>query len=70
MISGVMKAEKCAVKELHINFINNRKIKEVNNLYLKHKYSTDVITFPYSDNKKAIDGEILFDRRKGKCKNV
>jgi len=54
-----MKGEKCAISELDINFVNNRKIKDVNSKYLKHNFATDILTFPYAEDKKAIEGEIV-----------
>lgn len=44
---------------LELNFINSEKIREINRQYLSHDYSTDIITFNYSDDKKLIDGEIF-----------
>jgi probable rRNA maturation factor len=44
---------------LDINFISGKAIQKVNKDFLKHDYSTDVITFNYSGNYKDLDGEIL-----------
>ena len=48
-----------SIASLEINFVNVNKIRKINSKYLKHKYSTDIITFNYSDYKKEIDGEIF-----------
>lgn len=50
---------KFIIKNLEITFVNSEKIKFINNQYLKHNYSTDVITFNYSNNINEIDGEIV-----------
>lgn len=44
---------------LELNFINSEKITEINKQYLSHDYSTDIITFNYSNDTKQIDGEIF-----------
>lgn len=48
-----------SIKSLEINFINSEAIKEINNKFLSHDYSTDIITFDYSENQNFIDGEIF-----------
>lgn len=47
------------IHSLYINFIDSEKIKELNKVYLKHNYSTDVISFNYSDSNDELDGEIF-----------
>lgn len=44
---------------LEINFISGYEIHSLNKNYLKHNYTTDIITFSYSSDKKLIDGEIF-----------
>jgi probable rRNA maturation factor len=58
-VSTVMDGEDCVLSELTVNFIDDRTIKKINNNYLKHNYFTDIITFPYNDNKTSIEGEIF-----------
>lgn len=48
-----------SIKSLEINFINSEAIKEINNKFLSHDYSTDIITFNYSETQNMIDGEIF-----------
>lgn len=43
---------------MQINFVNSKEITYINRKYLKHNYSTDIITFNYSETKSGIDGEI------------
>lgn len=47
------------IESLFINFIDSEKIKRINKEFLQHDYSTDVITFNYSENDDAVDGEIF-----------
>lgn len=58
-VSSVMEGEDCVLNDLTVNFVDDRSIKKINNSYLKHNYFTDIITFPYNDNKSEIDGEIF-----------
>ncbi len=50
---------KFTIQSLYINFIDSEKIKEINKKYLKHNYSTDVISFNYSGSNDELDGEIF-----------
>lgn len=47
------------LNHLDISFVNYDEMIMINKKYLNHNYSTDVITFNYSDNTKLIDGEII-----------
>lgn len=59
LISRVFKTEKTRLNSLEINLVNDNKIRQINRKYLGHDYSTDIITFPYTNEKKNIEGEIL-----------
>lgn len=48
-----------SIKSLEINFINSEAMKEINKKFLSHDYSTDILTFNYSESKNIIDGEIF-----------
>ncbi|MCL6494958.1 MAG: rRNA maturation RNase YbeY [Ignavibacterium sp.] len=48
-----------SLRSLEINFIDSETIKEINKKFLSHDYSTDIITFNYSDAQNIIDGEIF-----------
>lgn len=48
-----------SISSLPINFISSGEITTINKKYLKHNYSTDIITFNYSGDTKNIDGEIF-----------
>jgi probable rRNA maturation factor len=47
------------VKDLEINFVDEKLIKDINIRYLKHDYSTDIITFNYSQDNSILEGEIF-----------
>jgi rRNA maturation RNase YbeY len=47
------------VSNIEINFISGEDIHAINKSYLKHDYTTDIITFNYSDSLQQIDGEIF-----------
>ena len=48
-----------SINALEISFVNTSQMIEVNINYLKHNYSTDIVTFQYSKDKNNIDGEII-----------
>ena len=54
-----MYGEDCRFNEIIVNFVGNKSIKKINNDYLKHNYFTDIITFPYNDKRKQIEGELF-----------
>jgi rRNA maturation RNase YbeY len=39
--------------------VNSEEILEINKNYLKHFYTTDIITFNYSGDNKNLEGEIF-----------
>ena len=46
------------ISSLIINFVSAAKITEINKRFLNHNYSTDIITFSYSEVPKNLDSEI------------
>ncbi len=44
---------------LEINFVSSETIVAVNRKFLKHNYSTDIITFDYSTERNNLDVEIF-----------
>ena len=44
-----------SIKNIDINFVNNEVIKQINIDYLKHNYTTDIITFNYDGNNKILN---------------
>lgn len=47
------------IESLEINFVSKDEIHNLNKQFLKHDYSTDIITFDYSQNKQILDGELF-----------
>ncbi len=47
-----------SISYLLINFVPSNLIIQINNEFLNHNHSTDIITFNYSKKKKIIDSEI------------
>lgn len=54
-----MDGEDCKINEILVNFVENKAIKKINKDFLKHNYNTDIITFPYNDKRKQIEGELF-----------
>jgi len=66
LISSLKKEFKVTLSFLSISFINTTELREINRVYMKHNYETDVITFNYSKKLKDIDGEILISYEEAK----
>lgn len=47
------------VDSLELNFVNDKQILIINKKYLGHNFTTDVISFDYSDESNSFDGEIF-----------
>lgn len=54
-----MNGEKSHLYELTINFTDNKEIRKINKKYLNHNFFTDIITFPYNNDRNSIEGEIF-----------
>ncbi|MEW6701746.1 MAG: rRNA maturation RNase YbeY [Bacteroidota bacterium] len=48
-----------SVNSLEFNFVSSETIAGINKKYLEHNFSTDIITFDYSNEKNNLDGEIF-----------
>jgi probable rRNA maturation factor len=60
VIVGYLKNElDFCINEVNINFISSEQIIRINDKYLKHNNSTDIITFNYSGNNHDLEGEIF-----------
>jgi len=51
------------ISSLNINFISSAEITQINKKYLRHNYSTDIITFNYSGSNDFIEGEIFISEK-------
>ncbi len=59
-LSGIVSNnEKRNFLELEVVFVDDEKIKELNLRYLGHDYVTDIITFPYHEEKEPIEGTLF-----------
>ena len=57
---SVLKEElKFELESISINFLTEEQIIPINNSFLGHNYSTDIITFNYSGENYTLDGEIF-----------
>lgn len=54
LIDFVSSNEGVTISKLLYNFVSKTKITEINKTHLSHSYSTDVITFDYSDGNKIV----------------
>lgn len=60
LIADVIKLLSVELKNIEVNFISDSRMIEMNNKYLSHNYSTDIITFDYSDDSQ-IDTELFIN---------
>jgi rRNA maturation RNase YbeY len=65
-IENIFIKEKRAIKELNFIFCNNREIKALNKRYLKHNYSTDILTFDFSKNDEATVSDVFISQEQVK----
>ena len=59
LISELKNELKFEIESISINFVTSEEIIPINKTYLKHDYSTDIITFNYSGENYTLDGEIF-----------
>ncbi len=59
LVSSLKKELNLQIDSLMINFVTTSEITELNEKYLDHYFSTDIITFDYSEDRNEIDGEIF-----------
>jgi rRNA maturation RNase YbeY len=59
LVGSLKKELNLQIDFLVINFVTTQEITELNEKYLNHSYSTDIITFDYSESRNEIDGEIF-----------
>jgi probable rRNA maturation factor len=56
---SVLRTEKRRTADLGVIFINDRRMRALNAEFLRHYYTTDVLSFPLSDRHAAcLEGEI------------
>ena len=57
-IKSVIEAQGFSLVDLNYVFCSDNYLLGINQSYLNHNYFTDIITFDYSGQRKAIQGEI------------
>lgn len=58
LTAALIKKLNLKLVSLIINFVDPDYIRKINKQYLNHDYSTDILTFNYSENLHIIDAEI------------
>jgi rRNA maturation RNase YbeY len=57
----VFKREGRAQTECSLVFINDKRMTAMNGKYLNHWYATDVLSFPYDEDRDTIFGEVYIN---------
>jgi probable rRNA maturation factor len=70
LLNKLRKELNFCISSLPINFISSDEITIINQKYLKHNYSTDIITFNYSGNREDLDGEIFISYEDAKTNSI
>ena len=58
MVRRVLRGEGKSNAEINIIIVNNRAMRTLNSTYLRHQYTTDVLSFPLDESKKHLEGEV------------
>jgi probable rRNA maturation factor len=56
---AVIEGEGVAACKVTLAFVDSPHIHRLNKQFLNHDEPTDVLTFPYSDSKKSLEGEVV-----------
>ncbi len=59
IVKNILDILSLKLESLEINLLDSEQIHKINVNYLQHDYSTDIITFNYSDEITKLDGEIF-----------
>lgn len=57
-VANLQKDLHFSIENLSINFVSDDEILAINTEFLKHEYTTDIITFNYEEDTENLDGEI------------
>jgi probable rRNA maturation factor len=58
LLRRVLKGEAVDAATISVIFVDDRRMIKLNTEYLNHTYTTDVLSFPLSDEEKIVDGEV------------
>jgi probable rRNA maturation factor len=61
----VLRGEGVTSSEISVAFVDSGTIRQLNQRYLKHDEPTDVLSFPLSDSKKKLLGELVIGAEVG-----
>jgi len=50
---------KFAIASIHVSFVDKKEILDLNEKFLQHHFTTDILTFNYSGSTTNLDGEII-----------
>ena len=53
-LNTIAKSEGYKIKKIFYNYVSEIKIKDLNKRHLSHNYSTDILTFDYSQGKGIV----------------
>ncbi len=56
---AVLEGEGVKACKVTLAFVDNAHIHRLNKQFLDHDEPTDVLTFPYSESKKSLEGEVV-----------
>jgi probable rRNA maturation factor len=58
LVRSVLRGEGGSSAELNVVFVGDRTMLTLNRTFLRHNYQTDVLSFPLSDSKEVLEGEV------------
>jgi probable rRNA maturation factor len=58
IVKGVIDGEHNSIDNLELSFVNDKEIRKINKLYLKHDYYTDILSFTYGSGN-GLDAEMI-----------
>ncbi|MDI6400759.1 rRNA maturation RNase YbeY [Balneolaceae bacterium ANBcel3] len=58
LVKSIEANEKCHFNLIEVVFVSEDEILKINRHYLKHDYVTDIITFPYEENRDSLEGTL------------
>ncbi len=60
-LNNVIISEKHCPGDINIIFCSSEYLRNMNVRFLQHDYCTDVITFPYDDERHRVSGDVFID---------
>jgi rRNA maturation RNase YbeY len=67
LVRAVLRGEHCSNAVINVIFVQDKTIRELNNKYLQHHYTTDVLSFTLSEeNTQPLEGEVYVNVARAK----